>query len=94
MEEARIKTNNDRAKTALQKYSKKEGKSIREKIAFRTVIKEEWVGDNEISFKVRNKHVASLMRAEDFVQAVHFEMAQYGAKKEDYEVVIDGTKYD
>ena len=92
MEQARIKPNNERGANALRGYNKKDNKTFQENLAYRTVVREKFEGEDLI-ITIKNKAVAKLMRAEDFIEAVHFDMARNGAEREDYEVEIDGKKY-
>lgn len=92
MEQAKIKALNERGQRGLQGYHKKNNKPLQQKIAYKTVCREEFENDT-ITITVRNTHIARLMHAKDFVEAVHYDMSYYGAEKKDYEVEIDGKKY-
>jgi len=56
------------------------------KIAYFTVIKEKFISPNELQITVRNKHIAALMKKEDFIQAAQQDFSNI--PQDEWEVIV------
>jgi hypothetical protein len=90
MEEARIKANTERSRKALQDFKEKIGVPIAKKIAYKNIMREEWLDKEktELKFTIKNNHIKKLMHAEDFAASIEYELSQRGVKRDEYEVFI------
>jgi hypothetical protein len=90
MEQARIKANTERAKSALHKIHSKDGRSTQEKITYKLFIKEKWVNNekSELDIIVKNKLMQRSLQAQDFLNEINYDFKKYGVPRNEYQVEI------